>query len=140
MKRRQCYLIWKCLKTTEMQRSRLIEEFSVDRATLVYHLSSPEKLNIPKKNYVFWDIMPCSPVKVNQRFAVSKWQRWSYLIYSRYIPQKQWELTCQYILYLVSVPQLMLCEAWALVPLQYTELALCEVLPLVFFLPHDGSG
>jgi hypothetical protein len=28
-----------------MQRSRLIEEFSVGRATLVYHFSSPEKLN-----------------------------------------------------------------------------------------------
>lgn len=41
----QFYLIFKCFKTTEMQRSRLIEEFSVDGATLFYHLSCPEKLN-----------------------------------------------------------------------------------------------
>jgi hypothetical protein len=40
------YLVLKCLKATEMQQSRLIEEFSVHRATLVYYLSCPEKLNI----------------------------------------------------------------------------------------------
>jgi hypothetical protein len=52
-----------------MQRSRIIEEFSVDTATLVYQLSSPEKLNICKKNFVFWDIMPCIPMKVDQCFG-----------------------------------------------------------------------
>jgi hypothetical protein len=47
-----------------MQRSRLVEEFSVGGATLVYQFSSPAKLNIPKRN-VFWNIMPYSPLKVN---------------------------------------------------------------------------
>jgi len=46
MNRAQSYLVLKCLKATEMQQSRLIEELSVHGATLVYYLSCPEKLNI----------------------------------------------------------------------------------------------